>query len=151
MKWLTWSLMGALYACAVPSSSFAFNLSGAAHDQVNSDATGEIDNAGDLSLQTAGYELTMSLGSLTVGEHDNAEVTILLQNSGDVFTTAVGGSCTVFINPHDDSNGSDVSGLFFCTGLMTSTQLQADLTGGQFVTEINDSANNPGSLGPPGP
>lgn len=138
-----------LSACAAPQSSFAFNLSGDATGSVNIEATGEIDDAGDLALDNDAWQLDMSLGGLSTGNHNDAEVTILRKTDGAIFTTTVGGTCTVILDPHDSSNGSPVNGVFYCTGLMSSTGMTVGVTGGEFLTEINDSENDPGAS-PPG-
>lgn len=152
-QFLTWSLIGALCACGTPQSSFAFNLSDKPSDSVSGiDASGEVDNAGFVALDDGVWQLDVSLGGLSVGTHTNVDVTLLREADGVVFATTLGGTCTVVLDPHDSTNGSAISGVFYCTGLVSSTGLNnVNVSGGQFLTYISDSANNPNSSGPSGP
>lgn len=146
---LLWILMGALYyGCETPASSFDFTLTGATGRVQDSAATGEVDNAGHLTLDDEAWHFSMSLGGLTVGNHDAAQVSILDKSTNALLSTAVSGSCTVTLDPHEPTNGSKVSGVLTCTALRSSPDAnKVDVTG-QFLTYINDAGNNPN---PPGP
>jgi hypothetical protein len=155
----TWTAIGMLVglaACGVVPSSFDFDVRGDVNLRVASGVTrGQVDNAGFLSLDDRAWGLTMSLGGLAPGRHVVAkgagELALMRKGTGDWFTTAEGGSCAVWIDPHKSSNGSAVTGKFDCTNLQASNGLRIDVAGGQFFTRINDAANDPTLTPPPPP
>ena len=59
------------------------------------------------------------------------------------FDTTVGGACTVWIDPHESTNGSAVTGWFVCTDLAASNGKVVAVQGGRFGTFISDTANDP--------
>lgn len=147
----------ALCGCGAPRSTFDFVLTDGAgrEERVGSgaDVKGEIDNAGYLALDDQSWGLAMNLGGLAAGQHDLSAkagtLVIIRKGTGDVYNTDLGGSCTVWINPHQSSNGSAVNGIFYCRSLVSNTGKKVDVGSGNFHALINDSANNPHLNGPP--
>ena len=142
-------MMSAVSGCADDRSSFTFVLSGDIDEKVTSSGgvTGVVDNAGYLVIDDGSWQLEMSLGGLGSGEQTLAssggELSILHEGTADYFTTAIGGSCSVFVAPHESTNGSAVSGTFYCTNLKSNTGKQLDVGGGEFTTFISDTGNDP--------
>ena len=143
-------------ACGPPRSSFELVLTheGGRTERVGSgaDVRGAVDNAGFLALDDQSWGLAMSLGGLASGEHmvssKAGSLALVRKGSGDVWTTDLGGSCTVWLNPHASSNGSVVGGWFYCKALTSNSGEKVDVGSGVFKTLINDAANNP-RLDPP--
>ena len=137
-------------------ATFDFALTGDVNERVGSSArvTGSINNAGYLALDDETWELTMSLGGLAIGNHTlekgSGELRILHKVSLDTYSTSLGGTCTVWINPHQTSNGSAVGGTFYCRDLISSKGRKVNVDGGEFRALINDAANNP-NINPPRP
>jgi hypothetical protein len=100
-----------------------------------------------MSLDDDAWGLRFALGGLAPGSRTLAkgqgDVLIVSKVRGDQFTTDLGGSCTVWVDPHDSTNGSKVTGWFSCTGLSSSSGKQVTVSAGQFGTFVGDSANNP--------
>ncbi len=136
----------ALVACGGTPSTFDFTTSGDLNEHVVSDAyvTGEINNAGQLALDDGVWLVTMSLSSLEAG-HDQAvlELTLIDKVIGERFSTTVGGTCAVTLDPHGTTNGDIVRGVFHCSGLASSDGKTIDIGFGEFSTAINDAANDP--------
>ena len=154
MRRLHFSLLAVL-ACGQPRSTFDFALAGDGvadtGDHVHSGARviGHVNNAGFLSLDDpdTGWAIAMSLGGLGAGSH------MVMQKSGElsitrkigqpaIFTTQIGGSCTVQISPHNASNGDVVHGTFFCVGVTSAAGKHIDVPAGEFKTSIDDESNN---------
>lgn len=145
--------------CGQPRSTFDFVLGGDATDHVHSGArvTGHVNNAGFLTLDDpdTGWAVAMSLGGLAPGSH------AVMEKSGElsitrkigqpaIFTTQLGGSCTVQIAPHNASNGDRVHATFFCVGLTSAGGQHIDVPAGELQTQIDDESNNL-NLDPPHP
>jgi hypothetical protein len=151
-----WALAALPLLCGCtggPHSSFAFTLRGGPDgvERVESsgDATGEINDSAELAIDDESWRLTMNLLGLDTGDQSIARgsgsVAILRKATGEVLSTDSGGSCTVSLEPHQSSNGSTVSGSFYCNGMGSPTGGAAvDVVGGTFQTAIDDPANNPG-------
>jgi hypothetical protein len=141
----------ALCGCGQPRSTFDFVLGGDSDANVHSGARviGHVNNAGFLTLDDpdTGWALGMSLGGLAPGSHmvmaKSGEFTIT-QKIGQpaIFTTALGGTCTVQLSPHNDSNGDVVHGTFFCVGVTSAAGKHVDVLAGEFRTAIDDESNN---------
>lgn len=97
----------------------------------------------------------MQLGDIAPGQHavtpKNGEVSLLRKSNGAYFTTTLGGTCSVKIGPHSNTNGDSVTGTFFCDGLRSSSGGTISITSGAFHTFINDHANDPKLRNPPTP
>jgi hypothetical protein len=152
VSWTTSVLAVGLCGCAGPRSNFAFTLirGSEAEQRVASsgDTTGAINNAAELAIDDDSWRLSMNLLGLDTSSQTITQgsglVAILRKATGDVLTTDSGGSCTVALEPHQSTNGSTVTGSFYCTGLASVTGgASADVQGGEFQTQIDDSANNP--------
>lgn len=148
-RWIAMAMMGALAACA-SRSSFDFVLKdGDAVEHVGSgaDVTGEVSNAGLLTLEDSSWGLVMNLQGLSAGNHTltmgSGEVQIRHKDTAETYKTSLGGSCTVWVHPHRSLNGSIVAGDFDCAGLVSAAGKQVDVTNGRFQVQINDVANNP--------
>ena len=148
-RWMILAMIGALGACSA-RQSFDFVLKdGDATLQVNSSAqvTGDVTNAGFLTLDDGSWGLTMNLQGLAAGNHDismtTGELQIRHKDTGETFKTSAGGACSVWVDPHTMRNGSVVSGHFDCVGLTSVTGKKVDVTNGSFQVQINDTANNP--------
>jgi hypothetical protein len=147
--WTTLAMIGALGACTARQSFDFVLVDGDAKIPVNSGAqvTGDVNNAGFLTLDDGSWGLTMNLQGLAVGSHDismtSGELQVHRKDTGETFKTSAGGTCNVWIDPHTTRNGSVVSGHFDCTGLTSITGKKVDVTNGSFQVQINDSANNP--------
>ncbi len=143
----------ALVACAGTPSTFDFAASGDLNEHVVSGAyvSGEIDNAGQLALDDGVWLITMSLSNL-IASHDQPvlELTLIDKVIGERFSTTVGGTCAVTLDPHGSTNGDVVHGVFHCAGLASSDGKVVDVGFGEFSTAINDAANDP-NLNPPHP
>ena len=147
--WMAFGLALLVSGCERAPSTFAFDVVGTATQRVHSSGTvrGEVDDGGYLALDDDAWGLKMSLGGLAPGSRTLAkgggELVIMSKVTGDVFTTGLGGSCTVWVDPHEDTNGSAITGWFTCTGLPTGNGDPIDVKGGRFGTFLNDAANNP--------
>jgi hypothetical protein len=135
-------------------SAFDFALTGDINERAGSSArvTGSVNNAGYLALDDDSWALTISLGGFIGSrtlEKKSGELRILDKRNGDTYSTSIGGTCTVFVNPHQSSNGSAVTGTFYCRDLVSSKGKRVNVDGGEFRTLINDSANNPNINPPP--
>jgi hypothetical protein len=136
--------------CAASESSFDFQL-GAEKIYSGANVAGSTDNAGTLALHDDVWALNMSLPGLAAGSWlqlggGGNDLTIISKASGDIYTTAAGGTCAVLLDPHQSTNGSVVSGTFHCAGLASSDgSKQVDIPNGAFQTRIDDAANNPTS------
>jgi hypothetical protein len=154
MKRLLWpAAAAALLACGGTPSTFDFTLSGDLSERVASDrgVTGEIDNTGRLALDDGTWLLSMTLNGLQAGVDQPAgELEVVDRATGDLFSTTIGGTCNVKLDPHGSNNGDLVHGVFHCTGLTSSDGRQVDIGFGEFWTSINDAANDP-NLNPPHP
>ena len=150
MKTLIFAVLAAsMCACGSPQSSYDFVMSGPTGRVSDQDATGLVDDTGTLSIDDEAWHIDMALGSLAKNEHDNVAVTIIDKTKARIFSTQNGGTCTVYVDAHDTTNGSAFSGNFKCTGLDDGSGDIVDVTGLEFLTYISDSANNP-STNPPG-
>lgn len=151
-------VLAALVAgCVGPQSTFAFDLTGDLATRVRSGANvrGEVDDAGYLALDDDAYGLKIELGGLgpgsrTLGKGGAGSLVIMSKASGDVFETTGEGTCTVWVDPHESTNGSAISGWFTCTTLGSTSGKVVDVKGGRFTTYLDDAANNP-SQTPPAP
>ncbi|HSQ65128.1 MAG TPA: hypothetical protein VLM85_18025 [Polyangiaceae bacterium] len=137
-----------LGGCAASRSSFDFEL-GTEKVASSGAVSGSVDNAGTLALHDDAWALDMSLpglgfrGWVPLGG-GGTDLTIISKTSGEIYTTAAGGTCQVQLDPHQSTNGSVVSGTFMCSGLSSSDGTkQVDVPSGAFQTQIEDSANNP--------
>ena len=143
-------ILVALCSCAASHSSFDFEL-GSEKISSSGGVVGSINNAGTLALHDDAWALDMSIPGLASGEWlplggGSNDLTIIRKSNGDIFTTAMGGTCSVLLDPHTSTNGSVVSGVFHCAGLASTDGTQrVDVQNGAFQTEIEDSANNPSS------
>jgi hypothetical protein len=149
----TWMLLATGCSYASPTSSFAFELRGDVNERVTGieAATGEIDDQGDLALDDGAWRVAMNLMGLDARSQSIARGTGLLSISnsatGEVFTTDSGGSCTVTLEPHQSTNGSAVTGSFYCSGLASpASGHHVDVLGGTFRTQIDDAQNNPSTV-----
>ncbi len=158
-RWIVFGSIGAICGCAAPRSTFDFVLSGDSAEHVHSGArvTGRVNNAGFVALDDPdmGWSLSMSLGGLAPGDHvvgNKVGQVVITRKIGmpAIFTTALGGSCTVTIDPHNASNGDAVHATFYCTGLASAGGQHIDVPQGEFKSFINDESNNL-NLNPPGP
>lgn len=158
-RWIAFGMVGALCSCATSRSTFDFVLSGDSGEHVHSGArvTGAVSNAGFIALDDPdmGWSLAMSLGGLAPGDHILGNKTgqvVITRKVGTpaIFTTALGGSCTVTVAPHNASNGDVVRANFFCTGLASAGGQHVNVPQGEFKSFINDESNNL-NLNPPGP
>jgi hypothetical protein len=154
--WVKFGLIGAMSACAAPRSTFDFVLTEDGHEErVGSGAmvNGQVNNAGYLALDDASWGLAMNLQGLAAGSHalsnKSGTLAIMRKGTGEVFTTDLGGSCTVWLNPHQSTNGSAVTGWFYCSAVTSNTGRKVDVGSGEFRTLINDAGNNPHLNGPP--
>ena len=149
-------LLCLLASCAAPRGSFSFVLAGDVNAHVGSAANvaGHVNDAGYLVLDDNEWNLTIDLAGLAPGSHaidaKNGELALVHDTTGDFFTTMLGGTCTVLVDPHTSKNGDPVSGKFFCTGLVSNTNKHVDITSGAFRVYIDDEANNP-NLNAPSP
>lgn len=140
----------ALGGCAVRESfDFTLTVNGVAQRVTSSaDATGEVTNAGVVTLGDASFGVVMDLGGLAPGNHalgaGSGELQLLDQGRGETYAVSLGGTCDVWLDPHGTANGVPVSGHFSCAGLGSTTGKTADVTNGTFEVTINDPANNPG-------
>jgi hypothetical protein len=151
--WTALAAFPLLCSCAGGAhSGFAFTLHGASQgdERVASsgDATGEINDAAELAIDDDSWRLSMNLLSLDASSQTitgaSGSVTILRKSTGYVLSTDSGGSCAVSLEPHQSSNGSTVTGSFYCNGLGSpSGSVHVDVLGGTFQAEIDDAANNP--------
>jgi hypothetical protein len=137
-------------ACGSPRSTFDFTMTGDVGRVSDRDATGLVDDTGVLAIDDAAWHLGMTLGGLYEGSHANVAITIIDKSNARIFSTDQGGSCTVFVDPHDTTNGSSISGHFSCTALADGTGNVVDVNGVEFLTYISDAANNP-TTSPPHP
>jgi hypothetical protein len=152
-------LVVALAGCDRQPSAFSFTLTGDVATTVRASkaADGSVDDAGHLAIDDAGWGLRIALGSLAPGSHDvpkgSGDVAIMSKSTGDVFSSAFGEGCTVWVDPHDDTNGSPVTGWFSCKSLATANGKTVTVGGGRFSTFLDDAANDPSSssVSPPGP
>jgi hypothetical protein len=158
-RWIVMGMIGAMCGCAAPRSSFDFGLKGDVEDSIHSGArvSGAANNAGFLALNDpdTGWSIAMSLGGLAPGDHvvgNKSGYAVFTHKSGmrGVFTTALGGTCTVTVDPHYTSNGDTVHANFFCTGLAAADGRHINVPQGEFRTFINDEANNL-DISPPAP
>jgi hypothetical protein len=144
---VTLGALSTVLGCDVDRSSFAFALSGDIDEHVTTTGavTGVVDNAGDLVIDDGSWQLAMSLQGLGPGGQTLAgSAGELADGTTDYFATTIGGSCSVFLAPHESTNGSAVSGTFYCTKLTSSAGKSVNVGGGEFTTFISDTANNPG-------
>ncbi len=145
-----------LCGCGSSRSGFDFEL-GSEKVSSNGSVIGSVDNAGTLALHDGAWALDMSLPSLASGTWmtlggGGSDLTIIGKTSGEIYTTAAGGTCQVLLDPHQSTNGSVVSGTFVCNGLTSSDGTrQVDVPSGAFQTQIDDAANNPTSWSWPWP
>jgi hypothetical protein len=129
-------------ACGTPQSTFDFEMTGAGRIS-DSEATGVVDNTGILAIDDAAWHLGMTLGGLGEGARASVAVTIIDKTNARIFSTDQGGTCSAFVDPHDSTNGSALSGHFTCTSLADGTGNVVDVNGVEFLTYISDAANNP--------
>ncbi len=147
---LLFGALGVLGGCAVHSGSFTFVLSDGASKMVvtsSDNTTGEVNNAGYLTVQDDTWGLVMDLQGLYPGNHaispGAGELQLWEKGTGDTYMASLGGTCNVWLDPHGTTNGSPVSGHFSCLGLTSTAGKQVDVTNGDFEVPINDPANNP--------
>ncbi len=131
-------------------SSFDFGLQDSSGVlQVTSDATatGSVNNAGLVTLGDTEWGLVMDLQGLSAGSHPismgSGELQIIHKNTVDTYKASLGGTCSVWVDPHGATNGSVVSGTFNCAGLTSTTGTTVTVTNGDFQVPIDDPANNP--------
>jgi hypothetical protein len=142
--------LAALCACGTPRSTFDFVMTGDVGRVSDLDASGVVDNTGVLAIDDAAWHLGITLGGLGEGKRTSVALTIIDKNGGRIFSTENGGTCSAFLDPHDTTNGSAVSGHFACTALADGSGDVVDVNGLTFLTYISDAANNP-NTSPPGP
>jgi hypothetical protein len=155
--WIAFGLTALLFGCDRAPSSFTFVLSGdlEQHVQSGGGVTGSVDNAGFLALDDDAWGVRFALGGLSPGSRTlskgNGEVVVMSKSSGEVFSSDLGTSCSVWIDPHDSTNGSAITGWFTCDDLASASGKHVTLQGGRFATFISDAANNPkdGTPSPP--
>ena len=135
-------------ACDTPRSTFDFVMTGATGRVSDLAANGVVDNTGVLSIDDEAWHLGITLGGLAEGKHDTVSVTIIDKANARIFSTDDGGACSAFLEAHDGTNGSAVTGHFTCTALSDGSDV-VDVNGVEFLTYISDAANDPSS--PPGP
>ena len=151
MKALVFAVLAAsMCACGRPESSYDFVISGATGRVSDRAAMGLVDNTGALEIHDAAWHIGMTLGGLAEGIHQNVPMTFIDKTNAQIFSTDNGGTCSVFVDPHDTTNGSAFSGHFTCTGLGDGSGGVVDVNGVEFLTYISDAANNP-DPGPPAP
>jgi hypothetical protein len=139
-------VLASMCACGTPQSTFDFVMTGSTTPQARvSDlaASGVVDNTGILTIDDTAWQLGITLGGLGEGNHGAVGLTIIDKNSARIFSTEQGGACSAFVDPHDTTNGSALSGHFTCTGLSDGTGDVVDVNGVEFLTYISDAANNP--------
>jgi hypothetical protein len=137
-------------ACGSPRSTYDFVMTGDVGRQSDRDATGLVDDTGVLTIDDRLWQIGMTLGGLGEGQHLNVPVTLIDKVGGRIFSTGSGGTCTVFVDAHDTTNGSSFGGHFTCTALGDGAGGVVDVNGLDFLTYISDAANNP-STDPPKP
>ena len=135
----------ALVACGTPRSTFDFVMTGDVGRVSDLDATGVVDDTGVLAIDDAAWHLGMTLGGLAEGTHASVPLTIIDKTGGRIFSTESGGACSAFVDPHDATNGSSISGHFTCAGLSDGRGDVVDVNGVTFLTYISDAANDPSS------
>ena len=136
-----------LCACGTPRSTFDFVM-GNDGRVTDHDASGLVDDTGGLAIDDAAWHLGMTLGGLSEGAHANVSVTIIDKTNARIFSTDDGGDCTVFVDPHDTTNGSALGGHFTCTGISDGAGNVTDVNGVEFLTYISDASNNPSDPAP---
>lgn len=145
-------LAAALGACAAPESRFSFRL-GPTPVVSGARVKGAVNDRGYVALDDGAWELAIDMGSLAEGSHAISaaagELSLLRKDTGDVFTTRAGGSCTVRLDPHESTNGDVVHAIFYCTALASTSGARADVTGGELTTVLDDPANDPKLTPPP--
>lgn len=147
---LTFMLASFALACAPSSSTFNFDMKGDVNETVESTggATGEIDNAGNLALEDTQWSMNVKLPGIapdayTLGSGIGG-FAFVVKATGDTFTTASGGTCTVNVSPHASSNGSPVKMTFYCNGLASADGTKTiDIANGALRTLIDDASNDP--------
>lgn len=142
-------LAASMCACGTPQSTFDFVMTGTVGRVSDRAATGLVDDTGVLAIDDDAWHLGMTLGGLAEGTHANVSMTIIDKTNARIFTTDDGGTCTVFVDPHDTTNGSAIGGHFTCTAISDGADV-VDVDGVEFLTYISDAANNP-STSPPAP
>jgi len=133
----------ALCGCGTPRSTFDFVMTGDVGRVSDHDASGVVDDTGVLAIDDAAWHLGMTLGGLGEGEHPAVAVTIIDKNGARIFSTDSGGTCSAFLDPHDGTNGSAISGHFGCTALADGSGDVVDVNGVEFLTYVSDTANDP--------
>lgn len=148
-RWTMLAMIGALGACGA-RQSFDFVLKdGDSTIRVASsdEATGDLTNAGFFTLDDGSWGLTMNLLGLANGNHDismtSGELQVHRKDTGETFKTSLGGTCSVWLDPHGSRNGSVVTGHFDCLALTSVSGKKVDITNGSFQVTLNDPANNP--------
>lgn len=138
-----------LGACGA-RQSFAFVLQDGGttiHVASSAEATGTATNSGFLTIDDPAWGLTMNLLGLSPGNHDismmSGELQLRHQDAGETFKSSLGGTCSVWLDPHATRNGSVITGHFDCAGLVSVTGKKVDVTNGSFQVQLNDPANNP--------
>lgn len=146
----------ALSGCARAPSTFAFDLEGDVSTRARSSATahGSVDDAGYLALDDEAWGIRIALGGLAPGSRTVAkgsgDLVLMSKVTGDVFTSDLGTTCTVWVDPHDATNGSPVTGWFTCDALGSSTGKRVGVQGGRFATFLDDASNDPNVAPPTG-
>ena len=151
MKPLIFALLAAsVCACGTPRSTYDFTMTGSTGRVSDLDANGLGDDTGVLTIDDGAWHIGMTLGGLAEGTHANVAMTIIDKTNARIFSTDSGGTCSVFVDPHDATNGSALGGHFTCSALTDGSGDVVDVNGVEFLTYISDSANNP-STTPPHP
>jgi hypothetical protein len=140
------ALATVLGGCAV-QSSFQFTLSDGTVATSSAQASGDVDNAGFVTLSDPTWSITMNLLGLSPGNHavggGSGDLQIARAATGETYMLSLGGTCNVWLDPHNATNGSPVDGHFTCTGLTSTMGKKVDVTNATFEVPINDPANNP--------
>ena len=136
-------LAASMCACGTPQSTFDFVMTGDVGRVSDRAASGLVDDTGVLAIDDAAWHLGMTLGGLAEGNHTSVALTIIDKSNARIFSTDNGGSCSAFVEPHDGTNGSALSGHFTCTALADGSGDVVDVNGVEFLTYISDAANNP--------
>ena len=144
--------MRAVFLCALLAGcanqvSFQFTLSDGTVATSSSQASGTVNNAGFVTLTDTDWSLTMNLLGLAPGNHvitaGSGDLQIARASTGETYMASLGGTCNVWLDPHNASNGSPVDGHFTCTGLTSTTGKTIDVTNATVEVPIDDPANNP--------
>jgi len=146
-RWLMLGALALLGGCAAQFNTFDFVVADGRHVISAVNATGEVSNAGHLTVGDDQWGLMMDLQGLSPGSHtispEVGEAVIWDKTTGNTYVASLGGICAVWVDPHGTANGSPVAGNFSCTGLRSAAGKQLDITSGDFEVPVNDPDNNP--------